>query len=35
LRSLSPDRFTETAWDWGEAERQARHVLETYYHVGH
>jgi glycine/D-amino acid oxidase-like deaminating enzyme len=35
VRSLSPDRFTETAWDWGEAERQARHVLETYYHVGH
>jgi glycine/D-amino acid oxidase-like deaminating enzyme len=35
VRSLSPDRFTETAWDWGEAERQARRVLETYYHVGH
>jgi glycine/D-amino acid oxidase-like deaminating enzyme len=35
VQSLSPDRFTETAWDWGEAERSARRVLETYYHVGH
>lgn len=35
VRSLSPDRFTETVWDWSAAERQARHVLETYYHIGH
>jgi glycine/D-amino acid oxidase-like deaminating enzyme len=36
VRSLSPDRFTGTAaCDWAEAERSARHVLETYYHVGH
>lgn len=35
VRSLSPDRFTETAWDWADAERRSRHVLETYYHVGH
>lgn len=35
VRSLSPDRFTEAAWDWADAERRARHVLETYYHIGH
>jgi glycine/D-amino acid oxidase-like deaminating enzyme len=33
VRSLSPDRFTETAWDWDEARRQAAHVYETYYGV--
>lgn len=35
VRSLSPDRFTETAWDWGEARLAAQRVLETYYHIGH
>ncbi|HEX6144677.1 MAG TPA: FAD-dependent oxidoreductase [Geminicoccaceae bacterium] len=35
VRSLSPDRFTETAWSWADARRQARAVYETYYHVGH
>ena len=35
VRSLSPDRFAETSWTWPEAERRARRVLETYYHVGH
>lgn len=35
VRSLSPDRFTESAWDWPSARAQAQHVLETYYHVGH
>jgi glycine/D-amino acid oxidase-like deaminating enzyme len=35
VRSLSPDRFTETAWDWKTAQRRAQAVYETYYHVGH
>ncbi len=35
VRSLSPDRFGGGVGDWGEAERRARHVLETYYHIGH
>jgi glycine/D-amino acid oxidase-like deaminating enzyme len=35
VRSLSPDRFTETAWNWEDAHRQARAVYETYYHIGH
>ncbi len=35
VRGLSPDRFTEAAWDWADAERRSRHVLETYYHIGH
>lgn len=33
VRSLSPDRFTETSWSWDEARRQAAHVYETYYGV--
>ncbi len=33
VRSLSPDRFTETAWDWDDARRRAAHVYETYYGV--
>ncbi|MBM3846295.1 MAG: FAD-binding oxidoreductase [Verrucomicrobia bacterium] len=33
VRSLSPDRFTECAWNWDEARRQAAHVYETYYGV--
>lgn len=35
VRSLSPDRFTETSWDWETARREAQHVYETYYHIGH
>ncbi len=35
VRSLSPDRFTETRWSWSEARRQAQAVYETYYHIGH
>ena len=35
VTSLSPDRFTETAWDWGEARRRAQGIYETYYHIGH
>jgi glycine/D-amino acid oxidase-like deaminating enzyme len=35
VRSLSPDRFTTAAIDWPLARRQAQHVLETYYHIGH
>jgi glycine/D-amino acid oxidase-like deaminating enzyme len=34
IRSLSPDRFTETAWTWDEARRGAQAVYETYYHIG-
>jgi glycine/D-amino acid oxidase-like deaminating enzyme len=33
VRSLSPDRFTESNWSWDEARRQAAHVYETYYGV--
>ncbi|MBI4326366.1 MAG: FAD-binding oxidoreductase, partial [Chloroflexi bacterium] len=35
VRSLSPDRFTETSWDWPTARKQAQQVYETYYHIGH
>ncbi len=35
VRSLSPDRFTETAWDWPTARRQAQRVYETYYALEH
>jgi glycine/D-amino acid oxidase-like deaminating enzyme len=33
VRSLSPDRFTETPWSWEEARAQAARVYETYYGV--
>ncbi len=33
VRSLSPDRFTETSWDWPEAQVEAARVYETYYGV--
>ena len=33
VQSLSPDRFTETSWNWDEARRQAANVYETYYGV--
>jgi glycine/D-amino acid oxidase-like deaminating enzyme len=33
VKSLSPDRFTETAWDWSVARVQAARVYETYYGV--
>jgi glycine/D-amino acid oxidase-like deaminating enzyme len=35
VRSLSPDRFVDTSWDWSAARRQARGIYETYYHIGH
>lgn len=35
VRSLSPDRFTETDWDWDTARTQAQHYYETYYALGH
>jgi glycine/D-amino acid oxidase-like deaminating enzyme len=31
VRSLSPDRFAETAWDWETARHRAQRVYETYY----
>ncbi len=34
VKSLSPDRFAR-GFDWPEAERAARRVLETYYAIGH
>jgi glycine/D-amino acid oxidase-like deaminating enzyme len=34
VKSLSPDRFTETTWDWDEASRRAARVYETYYGAG-
>lgn len=33
VKSLNPDRFTETKWNWEDARRQAAHVYETYYGV--
>ena len=33
VKSLSPDRFTETSWNWDEARKQAARVYETYYGV--
>ncbi len=33
VRSLSPDRFTESSWNWEDARRDAAHVYETYYGV--
>jgi glycine/D-amino acid oxidase-like deaminating enzyme len=33
VNSLSPDRFTETKWDWDKACTQAQAVYETYYGV--
>jgi glycine/D-amino acid oxidase-like deaminating enzyme len=33
VKSLSPDRFTETPWNWDEARMQAKAVYETYYGV--
>jgi len=33
VKSLSPNRFTETSWNWEDARREAAHVYETYYGV--
>ena len=33
VKSLSPDRFTETTWNWIDARREAARVYETYYGV--
>jgi glycine/D-amino acid oxidase-like deaminating enzyme len=33
VKSLSPDRFTESPWNWKEARREAARVYETYYGV--
>ena len=35
VMSLSPDRFTETTWDWNKARKQAQNRFETYYVLGH
>jgi len=34
VQSLSPDRFTDTKWNWDDACREARRVYETYYGPG-
>ncbi len=34
VKSLSPDRFTESAWNWEDARIQAARVYETYYGIG-
>lgn len=34
VKSLSPDRFTESSWTWDDARRQAARVYETYYGAG-
>ena len=33
VEQLSPDRFTESSWDWEEACVQARGIYETYYGI--
>src|SRR5262245_36296067 len=33
VKSLSPDRFIETKWNWKDARFQAARVYETYYGV--
>ena len=33
VNSLSPDRFTETDWDWDQACREARGCYERYYEI--
>jgi glycine/D-amino acid oxidase-like deaminating enzyme len=33
VRSLSPDRLTDTKWNWEDARREAARVYETYYGV--
>ncbi len=35
VRSLGPDRFTETSWSWDDARRKAQGIYERYYHIGH
>jgi glycine/D-amino acid oxidase-like deaminating enzyme len=35
VRGLSPDRFTETPWDWETVRREAQRHCETYYALGH
>lgn len=35
VKSLSPNRFSETTWEWETAKKQARHCYETYYDLGH
>jgi glycine/D-amino acid oxidase-like deaminating enzyme len=33
VKSLSPDRFTESTWNWDQARREAGRIYETYYGV--
>ena len=34
VKSLSPDRFSDTKWNWDQACVQARRIYETYYGPG-
>jgi glycine/D-amino acid oxidase-like deaminating enzyme len=34
VKSLSPDRFSDTKWNWDDACIQARKIYETYYGPG-
>jgi glycine/D-amino acid oxidase-like deaminating enzyme len=33
VKSLTPDRFTGTSWDWDTASRKAQKVYESYYAI--
>ena len=35
VASLSPDRFTDSEWNWTEASAQARRIYEHYYSIDH
>jgi hypothetical protein len=35
VKSLGPDRFSETGWSWDDARRSAQAIYERYYHIGH
>ena len=35
VESLSPDRFSESDWDWATATVQARRIYEHYYAIDH
>jgi glycine/D-amino acid oxidase-like deaminating enzyme len=35
VKSLGPDRFTDTSWSWEDARRKAQAIYERYYHIGH
>ena len=34
VKSLSPDRFTKTGWDWMTAQRMAEDIRRNYVAIG-